>query len=61
MPVESIERKSSPSRLTPNSEKPGGLDGSTQHLLELHAQEPTKLNSFKGVVANGIQPCLGYD
>jgi hypothetical protein len=43
------------------SEKRGGLNGSTQHLLKVHVQESTKLNSFKDVDANGILPCLGSD
>ena len=45
----------------PNPDKSGGLNGSTQHLLKVHVQESTKLNSFKGVDANGTLPCLGSD
>jgi hypothetical protein len=45
----------------PVSDKLGGLNGSTQHLLKVQVQESTKLNSFKGVDANGTLPCLGSD
>ena len=42
-------------------DKRGGLNGSTQHYLKVHVQESTKVNSFKGVDANGTLPCLGSD
>src|ERR1700681_3684820 len=41
--------------------KRGGLNGSTQHLLTVHVQEFTKLNSIKGVDSNKRLPCLGSD
>ena len=44
-----------------HSDKPGGLNGSTQHLLKVHVRESMKLNSFKGINANGTLPCLGPD
>jgi len=44
------------------SDKRGGLNGSTQHSLKVHVQQSSmKLNSFKGVDANGTLPCLGSD
>jgi hypothetical protein len=43
------------------SGKAGDLNGSMQHLLKLHAQEPTKLNSFGDADENGTLPCLGSD
>jgi hypothetical protein len=39
----------------------GDLYGSMQRLLKLHAQEPTKLNSFRDADVNGTLPCLGSD
>ena len=45
----------------PDSDNPGGLNGSAQHWLGVHLQESTKLNSFEGVDVNGTLPCLGSD
>jgi hypothetical protein len=41
--------------------KRGGLNGSSQHWLEVYLQESTKLNSLNGVDSNGTPPFLGSD
>ena len=43
------------------SGNPGGLNGSTQHQLQVQMHESTKLNSFEGVDVNRTLPCLGSD
>jgi hypothetical protein len=43
----------------PHSDSAGGINGSTQHSLNVHVEESTKLNSFKGVDVNGTLPRLG--
>ena len=42
-------------------DKPGGLNGSTHHLLEVFFQESTRLISFTSVDSNGTLYCLGFD
>jgi hypothetical protein len=42
-------------------DKRGGLDGSTQHLLEVFLEESTRLISFAGVDSIETRPCLGSD
>src|SRR5208337_201180 len=39
--------------------KLGGLNGSTQHELEVYFQESQRLKSFASVDPNGTPPCLG--
>ena len=38
--------------------KRGGLNGSTQHQLEVYLQESQQLKSFASVDSNGTLPCL---
>jgi hypothetical protein len=38
--------------------KSGGLNGSTQHQLEVYLQESQQLKSFASVDSNGTLPCL---
>ena len=38
--------------------KSGGLNGSTQHELEVYLQESQQLKSFASVDSNGTLPCL---
>jgi len=40
------------------SDYPGGLNGSTQHELEVYSQESQQLKSFASVDSNGTLPCL---
>src|SRR6266849_1989069 len=37
----------------------GGLNGSTQHQLEVYLQESQQLKSFASVDSNGTLPCPG--
>ena len=48
-------------RFKPHSDKTGGLNGSTQHLLEVLLDESTRLISFAGIDSNKTKPCLGSD
>src|SRR6266850_2204306 len=40
------------------SDNPGGLNGSTQHQLEVYLQKSQQLKSFASVDSNGTLPCL---
>ena len=42
----------------PTPDKRGGLNGSTQHQLEVYLQESQQLESFASVDSNGTLPCL---
>jgi hypothetical protein len=50
-----------PSGSGAHSDNGGGLNGSTQHLLEVCLQWSTKVNSFAGVDSKERLPCLGSD
>src|SRR6266403_4752887 len=40
-------------------DKRGGLNGSTQHLLEVYLQQFQKPKSFASIDSNATPPCLG--
>jgi len=55
-----VDCSDSPHQLV-TPDKPDGLNGSTQHYLKVHVLQSMKLNSFKGIDANGTLLCLGSD
>src|SRR5260370_24396797 len=58
-PMSSSNQKNVMVRLVPVPDKRGGLNGSTQHLLEVYLQQFQKPKSFASIDSNATPPCLG--